>query len=429
VTDRQEGSVGHVRVLYLMTDEMSSKLVRGQLDYLSLQGFNVHAAAGCVRGTSPRGFDESASVARLPFVREPSLRHDLAALASTIGLIRRVRPDVVNASTPKASMIGLIAARLCGVPVRVWVIRGLRYETVKGWRGCLLRVLDRIAGRCATHVVANSNSVLSVAVRDGILRKGTGEVIRFGSGNGIDLSRFKPSEDRTPVRNEFGLSPDARVIGFVGRLTRDKGVEDLIEVFGAVSAAIPNSQLLIVGTFEVGDAPARSIQTRIDGDDCIIHVPWLDDPAMAYCAMDLLIFPSYREGLPNVPIESQACGVPVLAYASTGTTDALKQGVGGRLVPTGDRLGLAKEAGTLLADEKQLETLGANGRNWVAERFSQRLIWAEIADRYLEWADQYSSRQIKQPVPTYRWRRTSSPGFDGTFGRLNFGNALDRRRQ
>jgi glycosyltransferase involved in cell wall biosynthesis len=385
VIDRRCRSIGGSRVLYLLTHEVSSGLVRGQLDYLSAQGFDVHAASGCDRNTQPKGFDASASVFRLPLVREPSPVRDFVALVATIRLIRRLRPSVVNASTPKASVVGLLAARLCGVPVRVFVIRGLRYQTMKGWRRHLLQSLDRIAGQCATHVLANSQSLLEVAVRDGIVREGTAEVIRFGSGNGLNLARFNLVQDRSLARRQFGLARHAPVIGFVGRLTRDKGVEDLLAVFDVLSASIADCQLLIVGPFDEGDAAPSAVRTRIRKTERITHVSWLTDPSLAYAAMDLLVFPSYREGLPNVPIEAQACGLPVIAYASTGTTDAVEDGIGGHLVTTGDRVGLAQLAINLLTEENRLHILSAGGRGWVVERFDQTLIWAAIADRYRQW--------------------------------------------
>ena len=151
----------------------------------------------------------------------PSPFADLRALWATWRLIRRVRPDVVNASTPKAGLLGMVAAWMARVPVRVYVVRGFRFETATGWRRRLFRSLERLAAGCATHVVFNSASLLEVGRREGIVRGERGEVIGHGSGNGIDVERFADDAlpDRDAARRELGvpLGDDVVVVGFVGR--------------------------------------------------------------------------------------------------------------------------------------------------------------------------------------------------------------------
>ena len=193
--------------------------------------------------------------------------------------------------------------------------------------------------RCANYLVFNSRSLLAVGEREGIVPAGRGEVIGGGSGNGIDVARF--SDDvlptRSEARHELGVPDDAVVVGFVGRFTRDKGIADLIEAFTSTLRERPDVRLLLVGQFEDGDPVPSAVRDVIESDDRIVTVPWLANTGVAYRAMDVLAFPSYREGLPNVPIEAQLCGVPVVAFAATGTVDAVVDGVGGVLVPVGRR--------------------------------------------------------------------------------------------
>ncbi len=343
------------RVLYLLTDEISSVLVRGQLRHLIEHGFDVTVAtrvaspdpgasrdpAGPSSGT--RGvWDRGVTVVSLPFVREPSPIADLRALVATIGLIRRLRPEIVNASTPKAGLLGMVGAWMCRVPVRVYVVRGLRFETAVGWRRRLFRSLEWVTMRCANHLVFNSRSLLEVARREGIVPAGRGEVIGGGSGNGIDPARFSDDvlPSRSAARHQLGVPDDAVVVGFVGRFTRDKGIADLIEAFTSTLRQQPDVRLLLVGQFEEGDPVPSAVREVIESDERIVTVPWLASTGVAYRAMDVLAFPSYREGLPNVPIEAQLCGVPVVAFAATGTVDAVVDGVGGVLVPVGCRSGV-----------------------------------------------------------------------------------------
>ncbi len=160
------------RVLYLLTDEISSVLVRGQLGYLHEHGFDVTVAARRAEPDSPPEpgkWDDGVTVEHLPFVREPSPIADLRALWATIRLIRRLRPTIVNASTPKAGLLGMLAAWMCRVPVRVYVVRGFRFETATGWRRRLFRSLEWIAIHSANHVVFNSRSLLEIGEHEGLI--------------------------------------------------------------------------------------------------------------------------------------------------------------------------------------------------------------------------------------------------------------------
>ncbi len=376
-----------IPILYLLTDEISSVLVTGQLGYLIDHGFDV--TVGTRRSEpstppTPGKWDDGIVVQHVPFVREPSPIADIRALLATVRLIRRVRPTIVNASTPKAGLLGMIAAWLCRVKVRVYVVRGLRFETATGWRRRLFVSLEWIATRCATQVIFNSRSLMAVGEAEGVIREGRGVVLGAGSGNGIDVTRF--ADDQLPTRAEarerFGLPADAQVIGFVGRFTKDKGIEDLIDVFESGSADRDDLWLLLVGKFEDGDPVDDATHTTIETHPRIVVVPWLDHPGAAYRAMDVLAFPSYREGLPNVPLEAQVCGVPVVGYAATGTVDAVADDETGLLVPVGDRIGLRVSIERVLIDGEQRQRFADAGQTRVVVAFDQASLWSVLVDTY-----------------------------------------------
>jgi glycosyltransferase involved in cell wall biosynthesis len=393
------------QVLYLLTDEISSVLVRGQLGHLVEEGFDVTVAtrlapaidsdAVSTGGEQDSGdtWDPGVRVEHVPFVREPSPVADLRALGATVALIRRVRPTIVNASTPKAGLLGMLGAWVCRVPVRVYVVRGFRFETAVGWRRRLFRSLEWVAMRCANHVVFNSRSLLAVAERERLVPPGRGDVIGGGSGNGIDVARF--ADDALPTRRhargEFGVPDGAIVVGFVGRFTRDKGIADLIGAFTSTLRGRDDVWLLLVGQFEDGDPVAPEVRRVIESDDRIVTVPWLADPGAAYRAMDVLAFPSYREGLPNVPLEAQLSGVPVVAYEATGTVDAVAAGVGGVLVPVGGVGEMATALGELLDDPERRTAVGAAGSAWVADRFDRAALWNGLVERYRSWSSSAGS--------------------------------------
>lgn len=373
------------KVLYLLTDELSRLLVKGQLGFLQDEGFEVTAGSRWADPDRPAdGWDEGVALRYLPFRREPAVLDDLRALWATISLVREVRPDIVNASTPKAVLLGMVASWLCRVPVRVYVVRGLRVETARGLKRALLWSLELTALACANRVVFNSPSLLHAAERQRLIRPGRGVVLGAGSGNGIDVNRFDSNDisiDR--ARSELGLAPDAPVIGFVGRLTQDKGVGDLVCALNLVLETGVDVQLLLVGNFEEGDPLSDDVRTEIESHPRICHVGWLADPTVAYRAMDLLAFPSFREGLPNVPIEAQLLGVPVVGYAATGTVDAVMNLKA--LVPVGDVSALASAIRRCLEGE---HPAADELRDWVVANFDRTRVWDELASGYRRWLDE-----------------------------------------
>jgi glycosyltransferase involved in cell wall biosynthesis len=374
-------------VLYLLTSHISSVFVQGQLGFLVDEGFDVMVGTSLEGLPERPSFDAGVRVVHVPFVREPSPVADLRALRRTRQLIGSARPAIVNASTPKAGLLGMLAARISRVPVRVYLVRGLRFETMNGWRRSVFRRLEWLSVRCATHVLFDSPSLMAVAERENVVEKGRGHIIGNGSTNGAALSRFVDLPDRATARQILGLPLDAPVVGFVGRFTADKGIADLYWAVKAELDRRPRLSLLLVGAFEDGDPIDRSTRSMIEQDPRVVIVPWLDSPGVAYRAMDVLVFPSYREGFANVPLEAQLCGTPVVGYAATGTVDAVSRGHTGVLVEVGDVEGLRREVGQLLDDSQRRAAMGVAGRDWVLEHFDQGELWAALASCYREWLD------------------------------------------
>lgn len=236
---RRETTTLRPRILYVITDPISLRFLRGQLAYIRNAGFEVHLATAAAPELDDFARSEGAVPHAVRLTRAPHLIRDFLALVDLVRLMRKLRPDAVNVSTPKAGLVAGLSAWICRVPVRVYVVRGLRYENATGAKRKVLRFLEMISMRCATKVMFNSRSLRSVAVADRLIEVGRGVVLGSGSGNGLDFGRFLERPNRSDARAQLGLLPDRPIVGFVGRYTRDKGIADLIEAFDRVEAAAP----------------------------------------------------------------------------------------------------------------------------------------------------------------------------------------------
>lgn len=361
-------------MLFVHTSALSALFVAGQIEHFARAGFDTHYAASW--DPDDDAPDVGCPVWNLPLARRPAPLRDARALLAAVRLMRRLRPSVVHAGTPKAALIATTAAWLTRRPVRIDAVHGLRYETTTGLTRRVLRTLERATSRAATHVVADGASLRQVLVDDLGVRPSKVHVLGPGSSNGVDLERFGPAADHRAARDELGIDVDAPVLGFVGRLTHDKGIDDLAAVHHDLLAT-RRVQLLLVGDFEADDPVTAQTRHHIEHHPDVVRIPWTDHPERVYPAMNLLVFPSHREGLPNVPLEAQAAGVPVVGYAATGTVDAVADPAD--LVPIGDTAALARAIDALLDDPQELAERGRVARAWVTA-FDRTAVWDARAD-------------------------------------------------
>jgi glycosyltransferase involved in cell wall biosynthesis len=309
----------------------------------------------------------------IPMRREIAPFHDLISLVRLWLLLGRCKPDVVEFSTPKAGLLGCLAAWLRGVPRRVYLLRGLKLETSTGLKRLVLLFAERLAALCAHVVLCNSESLQMQAQSLGVAPKRKLHLLGAGSSNGVDVERFAPGSAH--LRGRLGFSPGNHVIGFVGRLTRDKGVPELIEAFDAILRAEPNARLLLVGWFDSAeDALSDELCTRIRVHPHICFTGFVNATAPYYRAMDLVVLPTWREGFPNVVLEAAATGIPVVTTVATGARDSVLPGVTGLLIPPGSPEAIAEAVLKLLGDPERRRQMGEAARARTLEYYREERV-------------------------------------------------------
>lgn len=396
-------SSGGVRMVYVVTSSLAVGFLRGQLKYLREAGHDVTVISSPGEALTRIADSDGVRTISLPLRRGISAAHDLIGLWQLWRWMRRLHPRMTHVSTPKAGLLGGLAALLAGVPCRIYTLRGLRLETATGIRRHVLWLAERIACRCAHRVVCVSDSLRRKATALGLAATENAVILGSGSSRGVDGKRFHPvqsgDERVLGLRRELEIPENAPVVGFVGRLTRDKGVEDLLEAFARLRTGFPELRLLLVGETEPGDALPKPVLQAIRDDPHILCTGQVEDVGLHYHAMDLLALPSRREGFPNVVLEASASAKAVVVARVTGAVDSVKDEVTGYLVPAGDAKALEDSIARLLSNPQLRGEMGRAGREWVEREFRPEGIWEAQARLYREVIDErlrqrHSSREF-----------------------------------
>ncbi|MFJ6172197.1 glycosyltransferase [Curtobacterium sp. NPDC092190] len=363
-------------------------VMRDQLRHLTTTSLApVTVAAGDTGRLDRVAARERVPAHALALARDPSPARDLRALLELVGLMRRLRPETVVYGTPKATLLAGVAARLTGVPTRVQVLHGLRLETATGLARRLLVESERLSVLMSTHTLAVGHG----------LRRRCGElglpidridVVGAGSVVGTDVARATAIADdpalRASVRGRWGVDDDEFVIGFVGRVTRDKGVETLVRAVADVRDDGVPARLVLVGLDEGTELLDDDVQELLCGD-WVTMTGNVDDPAEEYSGFDVFCLPSHREGLPTVVLEAWATRLPVVVSDCTGLADLVAHGATGLVVPVGDRRATGRALRAVATDPTLRRTIAHGGHRRATEDFDRRVVW-DAFTRYVERA-------------------------------------------
>lgn len=309
---------------------------------------------------------------------------DLRALCQLIRIFRKEHPFIVHTHTPKAGLLGMMAARIAGVPNRLHTVAGLPLLEASGIKRRVLNIVERTTSWCATKVYPNSRVLRDIMVEKHLANPSKMKVIANGSSNGIDTSFFNPeqvAESRTEIRKRLGFEENDIVFIFVGRVVRDKGINELLDAFRRLEKN--NVKLLIVGNYERElDPISPDNESYIEKCPKICFVGFQQDVRPFLLSADILVFPSYREGFPNVVMQAGAMGLPSIVSDINGCNEIIEEGKNGLIIPPKNCDKLAEAMQKLLDDVSLRKTLAQNSRPMICERYEQQIVWNELLEEY-----------------------------------------------
>lgn len=379
------------RIVLGVTADMSIRLMGGFPQYLSSRGWDVHVVSSPGPLLDELDNKPGITIHRIVMARQPAPLADLIALGRWVLLLLRLKPDITSVGTPKAGFLGGIAAWLTRVPTRIYLLRGLPLETATGAKSKLLKVLEKLAFATAHKALAVSPSLSALAVGLGLVPSRKMLVLGAGSSNGVDLLHFRPSdhrrEDVDGLAKKLGLDLDVPVIGFVGRLTEDKGLAHLARARKILNNRGIDHQLLVVGGVDASRATAGADEA-LKQLNCSgrrpIQTGHVQDTAPYYHLMDLLCLPTRREGFPNVVLEAAATGVPTVTTDATGAIDSVVNGITGLVTQKQSATALADGLAMLIEDPKRRKRMGDAARQRAHDHYRQPLVWGLLEDFYAQ---------------------------------------------
>lgn len=373
------------KLIRITTVPISLKiLLKGQLKFMS-EFFEVVGVSSSGEEVEEVIKREGIRVEIVEMSRQITPIQDLISLLKMIQLLKKEKPQIVHSHTPKAGIIGMLAARILGVPVRLHTVAGLPLMEARGMKRRILNFVEKLTYQSATHIYPNSKGLHDFILQEKLTIPSKLHLIGEGSSNGIDTNFFSPeSIDQDQIENvkeKLGIEPHDFVFVFVGRLVKDKGLNELVSAFSKLEAR--SSKLLLVGPFETElDPLSPETLKEIKDNPAILSVGFQSDVRPYFAVSNALVFPSYREGFPNVVLQAGAMGLPAIVTNINGCNEIIEEGENGRIIPVKDVESLRKAMQSLIQNTEEYEFLKRNARNKIQNRYEQKVFWEQLLVEY-----------------------------------------------
>jgi glycosyltransferase involved in cell wall biosynthesis len=364
------------------------KLLEGQLNFMN-SFYDVVAVSADYKYLKLIGEKENVRVFPVNMTRKITLIKDLIALIKLVNFLLKEKPLIVHTHTPKAGIIGMLASKISGVPIRMHTVAGLPLLESNGIKRKILNFVEKLTYSCATKVYPNSFGLKQIIIENKLIKDTNKlKVIANGSSNGINLEYFNPEvinkNELSKLKEELKIKKDDLIFVFIGRIVKDKGINELIYAFNQLDKAkIKSVKLLLVGPFEEDldpiDYKAKEI---MQANNNIISVGWQQDVRKYLLISNVLSFPSYREGFPNVVLQAGAMGLPSIVSNINGCNEIINENINGLIIPSKSESKLYEAMLYLAKNSNKILEYGKNSRKLIKEKYDQKIVWKAIKEEY-----------------------------------------------
>jgi glycosyltransferase involved in cell wall biosynthesis len=362
-------------------------LLPGQMRFMAANGFDVLMISANGKELANVIENEQCRHIIVPMTRKITPFRDLKCLFKLIRIFRKEKPDIVHTHTPKAGLLGMIAAKYCGVKVRIHTVAGLPMMVEKGFKYQLLKFVEKRTYAAANQVWPNSNSLQQFITTQRLTDPKKIRVIAKGSTNGIDVDFFNRAaldEKRiNEIKTSINFSPQNKYLLYIGRLVVDKGIIELLNVFSALQKMNASVKLILVGEYETAldPLPVNTIK-EIENNSSVIHINWTNDVKYYMYLCDHFIFPSHREGFPNVLLQAGAMELPIICSRIAGNIDIVTHNETGLIFDCGNEQQMRDLVEHAMANPEQGKAMAKKLRLLIRENYRRENIWQNILEAY-----------------------------------------------
>lgn len=376
------------RILHVISTFFSVyPFFENQFGHFVSKGYEIHLALSPSEEIEEYACEQQIKYFETPINRNYSLIDDLKSISAIYKYIKKNNIEIVVGHSPKGALIAMISSYLAGTKRRIYFRHGLVYETSKGLKRKILMFVERLTSFLAKEVVCVSPYLVEKSIKDRLTRKSKLKILNIGSCNGVDaIRKFNPaniqSDKKQALKTKFGIEEGAFVIGYVGRLAKEKGINEIVTTFSLFNEKNKNSYLLLIGPLDDRDAISdETFQRILKGKNIIYTGEIYEDLEYHYSLMDVFLYPSFRDGFGNAIIEASSMELPVLTTSFSGNKDAIRNGITGQYISL-DPNEISLKIEDYFRNKELAKIHGRNGRDFVEKNFSNEIIWKYLDDLF-----------------------------------------------
>jgi len=387
-------------------------LLQGQMNYMSTSGYDVIMISAEGKELTEVLRQEKCRHLIVPMTRKITPFQDLKCLFQLIKIFIKEKPDIVHSHTPKAGLLGMLAARICGVKTRIHTVAGLPLMVEHGAKFTLLKYIEKLTYWCASTIWPNSPSLKKYILEQKLTRPEKINIIGKGSSNGINLQRYNPqildNHKLAEIKKCIHYNSSFTYLLFTGRLVKDKGIIELMDAFAHLQKSHSRLKLLLLGDFENGlDPLPRQTMDCIQHNPDVIHVSWTNDVEYYMQLADTFVFPSHREGFPNVLLQAGAMKLPIICSSICGNIDIVQNNQTGLLFNTHNVQNLAEKIEYSIFKKEEMGRMASQLHKYIHRELKTTQVWEKILMEY----SQLQTQEEKIPAKISPAHRDMVPGW------------------